>query len=234
MTSLIIGILLYVICACCTFYCSLLIDPVQQVSQQLKETSMSKFVNSTSSSSFQHEVQFHHISNTTGRAHPFADNQHLQDLWNGEQLPNDATRRIPSTVDVVITFCRTDFTSYLDDFDNFLPPEVQRIEFKVFSKCGNEDMIRTKLNEKLKAGLAHNITFTIESVVNKGGCDLSIVHYINQFFQNTRSYNVAKDKVIFFLKDGNRTVLIFMQVMATGEILLRCGISHCTVVSFVV
>ena len=130
---------------------------------------------------------------------------YMQSLWKGEQiLEEDIITQLPTIVDVVVTYCQSDFTSYIDELDTVLPTEVEKLNFVIMSKCGNEDLIENIIKEKLKFKFEHTIGYTIHPLVNKGGCDLGIAHYINNFFK-TEVESTAKEKVVFFLKDGPRT-----------------------------
>lgn len=133
------------------------------------------------------------------------ESYYMQSLWKGEQiLEEDIIKQLPSIVDVVVTYCHDDFTSYIDELDAMLPVEVKTLNFVIMSKCGNEDLIENIMNERLKFKFQHDIGYTIHPLVNKGGCDLGIAHYINNFFK-TEGESTAREKVIFFLKDGPRT-----------------------------
>lgn len=133
------------------------------------------------------------------------EESYMQSLWKGEHIPEeDILTQLPSIVDVVVTYCRSDFTSYIGELDAMLPAEVEKLNFVIMSKCGNEDLIENIMKEKLKFKFEHDIGYTIHHLVNKGGCDLGIAHYINNFFKKEVE-STAKEKVIFFLKDGPRT-----------------------------
>ncbi|GFH61375.1 hypothetical protein CTEN210_17851 [Chaetoceros tenuissimus] len=132
----------------------------------------------------------------------------LLDLWKGRYISPE-NFQMPSShsiVDVVVTFCKTDFTETIDEINALLPDYVKQINLIVMSKCGQETLIEEKIKLKLneRNHERSRIEYQIHTLINKGGCDLGVAHYINNFIRNETEES-ARKKVVFFLKDTTKS-----------------------------
>ena len=132
----------------------------------------------------------------------------LLDLWKGRYISQE-NFQMPSShsiVDVVVTFCKTDFTETIDEIDALLPDYVKQINLIVMSKCGQDSIIEEKIKLKLNESnhTRSRIEYQIHALINKGGCDLGVALYINNFIRNETEES-ARKKVVFFLKDTTKS-----------------------------
>lgn len=135
--------------------------------------------------------------------HILDETKALRDLWLGEYIsPEDTVKTRPTVVEIVVTYCRSDFTRYMDHFGTVLPKSIETFKFVIMSKCGNEAVIEKKIKNNLNSH--PRFKYEIHPLVNKGGCDLGAADYMNSFFKNETEESV-RNKVVFFLKDGPRT-----------------------------
>ncbi|GFH56378.1 hypothetical protein CTEN210_12854 [Chaetoceros tenuissimus] len=134
------------------------------------------------------------------------DPVYLEKLWFGENVRvEDIPQEKPNKVDLVITYCHAeDFEEFIEYFEKMLPEHITVIHLKVMSKCNKENILVEHLKEKL-IGLSR-WQFSIYPLVNKGGCDLGVAHYIVDFLREHPVMNTDdSNKVVMFLKDGPRS-----------------------------
>ncbi|GFH56385.1 hypothetical protein CTEN210_12861 [Chaetoceros tenuissimus] len=134
------------------------------------------------------------------------DPVYLEKLWFGENVRvEDIPQEKPNKVDLVITYCHAeDFEDFIEYFEKMLPEHITIIHLKVMSKCNKENILVEQLKEKL-IGLSR-WQFSIYPLVNKGGCDLGVAHYIVDFLKEHPTMNTDDiNKVVMFLKDGPRS-----------------------------
>ncbi|GFH46604.1 hypothetical protein CTEN210_03078 [Chaetoceros tenuissimus] len=146
--------------------------------------------------------------------HILDETKALRDLWLGEYIsPKDVVENTPTVVEIVVTYCRSDFTRYMDHFGTVLPKSIKTFKFVIMSKCGNEAVIEKEIKDKLNSH--PRFQYEIHPLRNKGGCDLGAAHYMNLFFKNETEESV-RNKVVFFLKDGPRTLKHFHMTKVEG------------------
>jgi len=128
-----------------------------------------------------------------------------QNLWFGENTrKEDEPHEEPNEVDIIVTYCHAgDFESSIDHFENIFPEQIESVHLQIMSKCNQENVLDEHLKERL-IGLPR-WQFSIHPLENKGGCDLSVAHYIVDFLRQHPNPDNASNRVAIFLKDGPRT-----------------------------
>ena len=139
-------------------------------------------------------------------------------LWSGEKQRNPALKlEQVQQIEIALAYCNADVSWLTDELVHYVEwyrektnKDDPRFRITVLSKCGNEDSIpdfAKDMNEELGATFVSrtvDVQVDIITLINKGGCDLAHMHYINQYIKKNTAAS-AENSVVLFLKDSPRT-----------------------------
>ncbi|GFH61941.1 hypothetical protein CTEN210_18417 [Chaetoceros tenuissimus] len=103
------------------------------------------------------------------------------------------------TIEIAVAYCNSDLYWLKQAIANGIPSQ-SNIIITFLSKCGNQDMI-----QKIKFDSIQNVKkVQVKNLPNKGGCDIAIANFINEYMVR-ESLESSANSILFFLKDTPRT-----------------------------
>ena len=140
-------------------------------------------------------------------------------LWSGEEQRNPALKLFQvQQIEIALAYCNADVSWLAEELVHYVQWNREKtnevdpsFRITVLSKCGNEDSIPDFAQDMNKVlGATYIVSRTVDvqveiiTLVNKGGCDMAHMHYINQYIEKNTAAS-AENSVVLFLKDSPRT-----------------------------
>ena len=147
-----------------------------------------------------------------------ASYQRYAALWSGEERCEACEEKNVKKVEIALAYCKADLswlTNEIVEYINIIRQEsndeyVYPPDFRltILSKCGNDDSVpdfAEDINNELDDySRKVKVEVNIVNLVNKGGCDLAYLHFVNQYLDNNTEDSNA-NSIVLFLKDSPRT-----------------------------